>query len=249
MAGYDFSFDSPNHLVEATRKWLRSFKKLSRAYNLEVKYRTVASNKRNCKEILVTVDGSLSAMQYIHRILPEETVYYLRYNNNSKSMGRILRTFYSENLKGLKGITKLVFDVSKRHNSEPSGIVTSSYLLSRIGSKNRKSPAVRGIISVITAFDNWLLDRISSENAFIIIDQGMEDWLNSKLTFQKSTRYSFPVVVDKAIDNNIISKWEGYRLKRFHQSRNKIQHRGGKANKNTLISMVDFFLRLANQKY
>ncbi len=189
-------------------------------------------------------------MQHLHRELPEIIIFYLQFSAHKQSnQKKVLTEFFYANQKGVTGITQMIFNTSNQINGRPTGPTITNDLRNRIEGANPRKREMKAIKNIITALDRWLLKKISNEQCMILCDQAIEDWLKGRLRAAKTDRRNFNVLRDDAVANNLITKMESYRLKRFHVARNKVQHRGGKASVRILPRMIDYYLGLANKYY
>jgi len=251
MAGYDFVFFSSDGHRPIVKNWLSKYRTFAKEYNLQISYRIRKIDEKRI-ETYVTVDGKLGAMQHLHRILPEKIANYLHLVDTKAR--NVLFAFLKADKKGVEGITELIYGVTKQIQpvdltARPSGQVLPSSLFEKICFGNSRKIDIKAIQSVITSLDNWILRRISNEQAMILSDQGVENWLKVMLKFAKNNRDRYPKIINYALSKGIITKMDAYRLKRFHKTRNGAQHRGKKVSMKTLSSAFCYYTNLFSKFY
>lgn len=132
-------------------------------------------------------------------------------------------------------------------NSKPNPFAISNCLI-KIARKTRKvtreTKVIRGIISTI---DNWFSGYLDKNEVVILLDQYMEDWLKTRLSLPKNSRKGFIDGLNEAFNKGLITKREKYRLKCFHNMRNKVQHRGGNVQDKTVYSMISYCIRMLDK--
>lgn len=245
MAGYDFEFEVPARYREAAQQWMKSFKRLARSLALDVHYSTNLTGQGQA-QIYVTVDGSLYAIQHLHRRLIHDALQYAVMSDKAKIMGKILPKFVVAYKEGVCHITDEVFEVASMFGSDAAHLIVSKELLARAeGCRTRLNKSIQ---TIVQAMDNWAIGELSGENTVILCDQGIEDCLKALLELPSSSRDGFRDVLDKALKKGIISRMEEYRLRRFHETRNRVQHRGGRVRSETVLSMLSYCFRLVDQK-
>ncbi len=253
MAGYDFEFEVPKRYRAVAQQWMKSFKRLARGYNLDVHYSTKITG-RGQAQINATVDGSLYAIQHLYRRLVGEVARYAMMNDQTSEMRKyILPKFILAHRESVYQITddiSRLSDMLESYNfvdvTPLSDLSVSKNLLAR--AEGRRTRLNRAIQTIIQTMDKWSVAELSGEDAVILCDQGMENWLKALMEVPLSSRDGFRDVLDKAIGKGIISRMEAYRLRRFHKTRNRVQHRGGRVRPKTLFSMLSYCSKLVDQK-
>lgn len=79
MAGYDLDFETKVEFRLKVQEFLRFLQLFYRRYDLKLRFKTTVKNESSLI-VYVTVDGSLSTMQYVSRILPRVIDIYLLFN-------------------------------------------------------------------------------------------------------------------------------------------------------------------------
>jgi len=248
MAEYDLEFNTPLRYREDAQQWMNYFQRLAQNLGLEVHYRTRATEQGQT-EVYTTINGPLPAIQYLDRRIAREAARYAMASGKPKTLQKhVLAPFMEGQRQGVQNITNLVFDVSNHLGAEPAKLSISTDLSQRAAPTKSRTRVDKGIKTIIRAIDGWITGDLSDENAVILCDQGVEDWLKSRLKLPASSRDGFHTVVDKAVDKGIINRMEAYRLRRFHKTRNRVQHRGGRVRPKTVFSMLSYCSRLIDQK-
>ena len=249
MAGYDFSFEIPARYRDDARSWLHYFQRYAAMFDLDVSYGT-RELSRGRVEAYVTVDGRLPAMQYLYRQLPEGAIHFTRAVGKPTTLARrVIRPFLEANANGIEGITDTVFEHADRLGLEPAPLSMSTTLAETAVVRGPRSREGRAIQTIVRALDGWISGTLSPKDTVILCDQGMEDWLKARLRLPIKSKEGFPHVVARALENGLISRREAYRLLRFHSSRNRVQHRGGRVRTQTVWSMLSYCIRLIDSHY
>ena len=247
MAGYDLSFEIPPSHRSDVKQWLRFLQRTAAMYDVDVSYRT---RRQLCDSIEVWVffDGSLPALQYLDRRLPEMAVQFIRVVGKPETMmKKVLRPFFSAYKEGIAGITETVFTVANFFGGVPPNLTLSSRQLEEIQTQGHRSPEGRAVRTIVGVLDGWLSQGLDAESAVILCDQAMEDWLKARLRLPTSSRDGFPQVVDQALQSELISSIEADRLTKLHKTRNWVQHRGGHVETQTALTMFDDLLRFVQE--
>lgn len=244
MAGYDFSFEIPARYREDARNWLRYFQHYATTLNLKVSYRT-RQVSRGRAEAYVTVDGPLPAMQHLNRQLPQAAIHFVRAVGKPTTLAkRVLGPFFEANANGVQRITEWVFEAVDDLRGKPAPLSMSANLLEKAEVKPPRSRVDQAFQTIVRTLDGWISGTFSPKDTVILCDQGMEDWLKARLALPVSSREGFHQVIDRAVQDGLISRMEAYRLRRFHSTRNRVQHRGGRVRARTVWSMLSYFVRL-----
>lgn len=252
MAGYDLSFETKVKLRPKVQEFLKCLQLFYGEYDLEFRFKTTVKNKRSLY-VYVTVDGALPTIQYVSRILPRVLDAYLIFNSYKKDIvNNIVIPFFEANQEGVYKITEDIFELTKKLNAHnisatPNNFAISNYLLkivNRTRNTNRMNKVIRGII--FTIYD-WFSGYLDKNRVIVLLDKYMEDWLKIRLSLPKNSRKGFQDALNEAYDKGLITKMEKYRLKRFHDARNRVYHRGGTVKNKTVYSMVSYYIRIIDK--
>lgn len=244
MAGYDLDFVLQARYRDYIWTWLRFFKRRAATFDLEVHYQTRRA-QRGRVSVYVTVDGNLPAIQHLQRQLPEGALQFLRVvGKPSIFWEHVLKPFLRSNEKGVGRITEMIFRLTKLFGETPVPLAISTRLIAKAKVKRNSSREGRAIGAVIIAMDGWLTGSFSPEQAVILADHAMENWLKARLLVPTSSGANFPAILQLARQNGLISGSEAFRLRRLHLTRNRIQHQGGRVRQRAVLSMFSYCTRV-----
>lgn len=255
MAGLDITVNCTSTLRKEVEDWLRFFQRLCQEHEIDSNGR-IRPGELNQIRLEVSISGNMAILQFLDRQLPQEAIRFLRVFANPLQLTReCVCPFLKEYHEGVHYLSDSMFqllnwvkdnvpEVPELHKLQSPPLIVSPE-----SSKVGISPPVRGHEerakqSVVRVIDGWLSGKINERDAIILCDQAIEDWLKGRLQLSKTSRMGFQEAVKIAREKNIITKMQGYRLKRFHQTRNRIQHRGGIVKAKTVLSFLDYTAHL-----
>jgi hypothetical protein len=195
-------------------------------------------------------------LQFLDRQLSQEAIRFLRiFVNPLQLTQECVWPFLKEYHEGVHYLSDQMFQLlswvkdKAPQLPELHKLQTADLIVSPESSKIGTAQPVRGHEerakqSVVRVIDGWLSGQIRESDAIILCDQAIEDWLKGRLRLPKTSRAGFQEVTRIAEDEEIITKMQAYRLKRFHKARNRIQHRGGEVKATTVVSFLDYTARL-----
>lgn len=255
MAIYDFAFYVPKRLRARARHWLRFLQAAAAARNLEMNFETAAAPLGRVR-CYVYVRGSLAAMQNLEREITNQLLPYSRAITDPQTVLRdVIIPSLRANRQGVKRITGLLHLFADQ--------IKESRLPKPVMSPLSAGPAVRDFAlqrrpktagqqcakAIIKTVDQWLSHGLPIKDAVILCDQSMEEFLKAELRLPQRSGKGFNEVTNDAAKVGLVTRQEAYRLRRFHRTRNRLQHRGGRVQSETAVSMFDFILALLNRKF
>ncbi len=204
--------------------------------------------------LLVNVDGPLGAMQAFWAGLPIRARHYLQtHRGTSPVAARVISATVRLNQKGIDAITGFVYSSSRKFAAAGVKVklrtlaVPPSVLAAARSKKlnRRERESVRTVASCVR---RWLSGRLTAKEVLILADQAAEDWLRCRTTGVAPSS-NFPELTRVAAKQGVLTAGEATRLRRFHASRTKSQHRGKVASTSTARSMLTFLLQALESKY
>jgi len=252
VAGYDFTFYCPKRFRKDAQAFLRFFCAAASRMGLDAKFRTYVRPRRRV-ECYVQVDGHLGTMQTLDKGIGRISLTYIRALGRPLALSdRVVLPCLKANREGVRGITDLIsedvrtfrrmgFTAAQSAFSVSSEVQEKANLIEPV---NRLDRAVKTIVELKVA---WFSEGEPNERVVILADQAMEDLLKARLGLPERTSRGFGAVVELAKENGLLSPWEAYRLRRFHKTRNRAQHRGGRVVDSTVRSMLELYIRLLNK--
>lgn len=204
--------------------------------------------------LLVNVDGPLSSLQAFGSHLPLRAAAYCKARPDLPAeAARVILASARDSGKGMEAISSIVFSINRKFRQ--AGVKVKSRTLAVPPSLakaaksrrlvRRERDAVRTILSCVR---RWTMERLSAKEVLILTDQAVEDWLRSRMPGAK-TSSNFPALTRAGVESRLLSRNEAARLRRFHFSRTRSQHRGKVAASGTASSMLQFLLQLFESKY
>jgi hypothetical protein len=255
MAGLDVIINCRSSLQREVEDWLRFFQRLCDEYQIYNDSR-IETNEDEQLHIEVSISGNIAILQFLDRQLSQEAVRFLRiYVNPLQLAHNCVWPFLNEYHEGVHYLSDQMFQLLSwvKDNApqlpELHKLQTAELIISPESSKLGTSQSARGREerakqSVVRVIDGWLSGQIRENDAIILCDQAIEDWLKGQLGLPKTSRAGFQEVTRIAQEERLITKMQAYRLKRFHKARNRIQHRGGAVKSTTVVSFLDYAIRL-----
>ena len=255
MAGLDIIINCTSSLQKEVGDWLRFFQRLCDENQIYSDAR-VETNEIDQLHIEVSISGNIAILQFLDRQLSQEAIRFLRiYVNPLQLAHECVWPFLNEYHEGVHYLSDQMFQLlswvkdKAPQLPELHKLQTSDLIVSPESSKRGAAQSVRGYEerakqSVVRIIDGWLSGQIRQNDAIILCDQAIEDWLKGRLQLPKTSRAGFQEVTRIAQSQKLITKMQAYRLKRFHKARNRIQHRGGSVKATTVVSFLHYAARL-----
>jgi len=217
-------------------------------YGLELQF--ILTRKRRLV-IYVTVDGDLAVMQLMNMSIKNAIKFYLlRYEKKKKLKSvavNLTALFYKSNYEGVKKITEGIFEIATSLNAQPHPLALQPSLLTNMESNKKASKEVRIVKKILFLISKWFSGESSNSEIIILLDQCIETWLKYRLGLHKNASYGFKKVVKEAFEKGLISNNEKLELEYLHTIRNRVQHRGGSANKGKVIFVIKCCIKLINK--
>lgn len=255
MASYDFAFYAPTRLRARARHWLRFLQAVAAPRNLEMNFETAAAPLGRVR-CYVYVRGSLAAMQNLERELVNQLLPYSRAIRDPQTVLRdVIIPSLRANRQGVKRITGLLYLLADQIEDSrlPKPVISpmsAGPTVREIALQRRPKTAGQRCAKAITrTIDQWLSHRLPIKDAVILCDQAMEEFLKAEVRLPPLSSKGFNQVADDAATAGFVTRREAYWLRRFHRTRNRLQHRGRRVRSETAVSMFEFFLALLNRKF
>ena len=253
MAGYDFTFECPERYRGDLSTWLRFFSRAAQVEGLEIHFTTRRVGKRRV-EAYVTVDGPLLPMQFLERQIGVKALEHLRLGRHRLDRAKhVVGPFIKANREGVGEISGLVFEVSELLRTTGVAFVTTHpalapHVLKALEVKHPRSPKTRAIQRIVRAVDGYMSGQMEGADVVVLSNQGILEWLKAESRLGEGFRGSFPDVVQRAVRQSVVTGREGYRLRRFHTTRNAVRYKGRRPSAKTVRAMLGFHLDLLNRR-
>lgn len=93
--------------------------------------------------------------------------------------------------------------------------------------KGHHSPEGRAIRTLSRALNGWSTGNLAAVDVLALCDQAIEDWLKARLKLPMWSMPNLPQLLEKAIDQKLIARFEAARLRKIRLAR-KQMHEGGR---------------------
>lgn len=248
MAGYDAEFIVATALQRDAADLTRFFQRAARGLGL------VVGVTRRDSTFRLVVDGPLPAMQHLAREFRRAVGYWVLAHPRPKSAARIAAQFVHANDGGVRRITTSVFRLvetfSRHHNgARPSELVVSSAGQDAATRGRPRRNDARIMQRIVAVLDGLLTRRMTPEDATVVCDQAVESWLRSELRGRVDRRTAFPSLLAEAVVVGLMSKRGSANVLRYHRMRNRVQHRGGRAQKPAVLRMLDCSIEVVERRH
>ena len=202
----------------------------------------------------MTVDGPLPAMQFLGRQIGAKALEYLRLGRHRVDRAKhVVVPFIEANREGVGKISGAVFEVvallgTHGFQAGTSHAVLAPHVLKAIEVKRPRSTKTRAIQRIVRAVDGYMSGQMEGSDVVVLSNQGILEWLKAESSLAEEFRGSFPVVVERAKQQRVVTGQEGYRLRRFHATRNAVRYGRRKPTAKSVRSMLGFHLELVNRR-
>jgi hypothetical protein len=113
--------------------------------------------------------------------------------------------------------------------------------------KGHHSPEGRAIRTLSRAMNGWSSRNLSALDVLVLCDQALEDWLKARLKLSAWSTQDLPVLLDKAVDDRLITHLEGVRLQKLHNARARARDEASIVAAHDVEAALEFSIQLVER--
>jgi hypothetical protein len=96
--------------------------------------------------------------------------------------------------------------------------------------KGHHSPEGQAIRIFSRALNGWAAGNLSALDVLVVCEQGMEDWLKTRLSIKPWSSRALPELLAKGIETQLISPLDAVRLQKMHLARVRLDDDEGRGS-------------------
>ena len=110
--------------------------------------------------------------------------------------------------------------------------------------KGHHSAEGRAIRILSRAMNGWSSGNLSGLDVLVLCDQTLDDWLTARLNLSAWSTQNLPALLDKAVCKGLITRLEGVRLQKLHNTRGRACDEGSVVAANEVEGALEFCIEL-----
>jgi hypothetical protein len=85
--------------------------------------------------------------------------------------------------------------------------------------KGHHSPEGQAIRTFSRGLTGWVAGNLSVLDVLVVCEQGMEEWLKTRLSLRPWSSRGLPELLGKAMEKNLVTRLDAVRLQKLHLAR------------------------------
>jgi hypothetical protein len=114
--------------------------------------------------------------------------------------------------------------------------------------KGHHSAEGRAIRTLSRAMTGWSSGNLAALDVLVLCDQSLEDWLKARLKLSAWSTENFPMLLEKAVAKNLVSRIEAVRLQKLRHARERARDEGTAPVERDVEAALEFSIQLV-EKY
>jgi hypothetical protein len=114
--------------------------------------------------------------------------------------------------------------------------------------KGHHSAEGRAIRTLSRAMTGWSSGNLAALDVLVLCDQSLEDWLKARLKLSAWSTENFPMLLEKAVAKNLVSRIEAVRLQKLRHARERARDEDTAPVERDVEAALEFSIQLV-EKY
>ncbi|MDH3444222.1 MAG: hypothetical protein OEN50_09895 [Deltaproteobacteria bacterium] len=115
--------------------------------------------------------------------------------------------------------------------------------------KGHHSPEGAAIRTFSRALTGWLAGNLRVLDVLVLCEQGMEDWLKSRLSLRSWSTRGLPELLSQAIEKELVTRLDAVRLQKMHFARVRLDDAGGGGNPQEVENALELCIRVVENHW